>query len=73
MYMIIWSCIRAGRFQGKKDTYEWMRVRTIIKERANELSAETLTKLIVLSTTVKEYEETTKQKTGNDLWDSLES
>ena len=55
-YMIIWSCVKAGRFQGKKDTFEWNAIREIIKKKANELSPEVLTKLVVLSTEIKEFE-----------------
>ena len=59
-YMILWSCVKAGRFQGKKDTFEWHSIRDTIKKKANELSPDTLTKLVVLSTEIKEFESSTK-------------
>jgi hypothetical protein len=72
LYKILWSFIRAGRFQSQKDAPGWFQVRDTLIARSTSIDPRILTKILVLSTQVKEYERVTKENTGSDLWDSFE-
>ena len=37
LYKMLYSFIRAGKFQEEKDAYEWLRIREIIKGKAKTI------------------------------------
>lgn len=72
IYKILWSSISAGRFTNAKDFGDWLRVRDVLIDKASSMDTSVLTKLLVLSTKVTEYESKAKADSGSDLWDALE-
>lgn len=72
LYKMVWTFIRADRFQKDEDAMHWYRIRELLIDKSAEIDPRVLTNLLVLSTKVKNFDEKTTKNTGSDLWDAFE-
>mmetsp|Transcript_15020 Transcript_15020/g.25531 ORF Transcript_15020/g.25531 Transcript_15020/m.25531 type:complete len:412 (-) Transcript_15020:1057-2292(-) len=70
LYKILWSFIKSERLSVQSGGGDWILVRELLKERMKEMSPETLTKILVLTTVSKPE---SAENDPNDFWKTSES